>query len=391
MSTETSTTTTEETEREPKEDKGKGEEQQHVPQQTSGPGVVLPLEEAGPPVLFVSHFPKSLSEDDCKTMFERYGTVTLFVLCKDRATGESKGSGFLRFARQDSADRCAAILHEKYTIPGMGAPMIVRPASRPYPGDVAAALLAQGGGAPGPAKLFVGHLPSAATEADLRPVFEAFGRVLEVVVLRAGAVSRCCGFVNMESYAAALAAARALNDKLQLDPQHGTVVVRLADGRGHAPRDTTTTAAGMGVGMAGVGAHHPPPPQYGRSYAPARSSSRPRQRQGPPGANLYVRGLPLSFADHDLAAVFAPFGTVVSAKVFVDPASGESRGFGFVSYDSVAAAQHAIAQMHGAALAPGTPLCVQPKSEPGTPAPYAPYAPQQFQDVLMRPPASRPY
>ena len=400
MSTSTSTTTVpEEPEREPKkgeeEDKGTNEEQ-HAPPQVVEPGIVLPLDEAGPPVLFVSHFPKSLSEDDCKTMFERYGTVTLFVLCKDRATGESKGSGFLRFERQDSTDRCAAILHEKYTIPGMGAPMIVRPASRPYPGDVAAALLAQGGGAAGPAKLFVGHLPSATTEADLRPVFEPFGRVLEVVVLRTGTVSRCCGFVNMESYAAALSAARALNDKLQLDPNNGTVVVRLADGRGHCtrlcllhpilpspPSAQVIHIHGQTETTGGGGA-----PQYGRSYAPARSSTRPRQRQGPPGANLYVRGLPHSFADHDLAGVFAPFGTVVSAKVFVDPASGESRGFGFVSFDSVAAAQHAIAQMNGAVLAPGMPLCVQPKSEP---APYAPYPPLQFQDVQMRPPASRPY
>lgn len=376
MSTSTTSTAPEETEREQKEDKGTHEEQSVVPQ-AADPGIVLPLEDAGPPVLFVSHFPKSLSEDDCKTMFERYGTVTLFVLCKDRATGESKGSGFLRFERQDSTDRCATILHEKYTIPGMGAPMIVRPASRPYPGDVAAALLAQGSSAAaGPAKLFVGHLPSTTTEADLRPVFEPFGRVLEVVVLRAGTVSRCCGFVNMESTAAALAAARALNDRLQLDPANGTVVVRLADGRGHAPQHAQLPP--------------PQPLQYGRSYAPARST-RARQRQGPPGANLYVRGLPRAFADHDLAGVFAPFGTVVSAKVFVDPASGESRGFGFVSYDSVAAAQHAIAQMNGVALAPGLSLCVQPKNEPSASAPYAPYAPQQFQDVQIRPPESRPY
>ena len=378
---------TDEVEHEVKEEvKGQAEEE------TTGTGLPQGGEQDdGSPVLFVSHFPKSLSEDDCKTMFERYGAVTLFVLCKDRATGASKGSGFLRFARQESADRCAAILHEQYTIPGMAAPMIVRPASRPYPGDVAAALLAQGAGARGPAKLFVGHLPSTATEADLRPVFARFGRVLEVVVLRAGAVSRCCGFVNMACAADALCAARALNDRLQLDPASGTVVVRLADGRGHSLHENQNQQQPFTGGATTTTTTTTPTtqPQYGHSYSPARSA-RPRQRQGPPGANLYVRGLPRDLTDEGLARAFAPFGALVSAKVFVDPVSRESRGFGFVSFESVAAAQHAVAQMHGTELAPGVPLCVQPKSEPGAFPAYAPYVPQQFFGMQMQPPPQPP-
>lgn len=49
---------------------------------------------------------------------------------------------------------------------------------------------------------------------------------------------------------------------------------------------------------------------------------------GPPGANLFVYHIPPSFTDADLAATFQPFGALVSAKVYVDRNTGESKGFG---------------------------------------------------------------
>ncbi len=45
---------------------------------------------------------------------------------------------------------------------------------------------------------------------------------------------------------------------------------------------------------------------------------------------LYVGNIPYSLNDGTLAALFAPFGTVESAKVVADGASGRSKGFGFV-------------------------------------------------------------
>ncbi|MBK9007872.1 MAG: hypothetical protein CNIPEHKO_02617 [Anaerolineales bacterium] len=64
-------------------------------------------------------------------------------------------------------------------------------------------------------------------------------------------------------------------------------------------------------------------------------------------AKLYVGNLPFNTGDADLQDLFAQAGTVKSAQVIRDRASGRSKGFGFVEMNSADEAQNAISMFHG--------------------------------------------
>ena len=64
-------------------------------------------------------------------------------------------------------------------------------------------------------------------------------------------------------------------------------------------------------------------------------------------AKLYVGNLPFTTGDADLQSLFSQAGTVKSAQVIKDRASGRSKGFGFVEMSSSDEAQSAISMFHG--------------------------------------------
>lgn len=64
-------------------------------------------------------------------------------------------------------------------------------------------------------------------------------------------------------------------------------------------------------------------------------------------AKLYVGNLPFTTEDADLESLFSQAGTVKSAQVIKDRASGRSKGFGFVEMSTQDEAQSAINLFHG--------------------------------------------
>ena len=62
---------------------------------------------------------------------------------------------------------------------------------------------------------------------------------------------------------------------------------------------------------------------------------------------LYVGSLPYSTTEQQLSDLFAPHGSVQSARVITDKFTGQSRGFGFVEMGSEDEAKKAIAALNG--------------------------------------------
>jgi RNA recognition motif-containing protein len=61
---------------------------------------------------------------------------------------------------------------------------------------------------------------------------------------------------------------------------------------------------------------------------------------------LFVGNLPWSMTADTLRALFAEFGEITEATVISDRMTGRSKGFGFVSFATVEAAQAAVAARH---------------------------------------------
>ena len=64
------------------------------------------------------------------------------------------------------------------------------------------------------------------------------------------------------------------------------------------------------------------------------------------GRRLYVGNLPYKATDEELTALFSTVGSVASARVMRDMATGRARGFGFVEMTTDEAAAQAIEKLH---------------------------------------------
>jgi RNA recognition motif-containing protein len=107
-------------------------------------------------------------------------------------------------------------------------------------------------------KLFVGNLSWKATEDSLKPVFEAFGKVVSIkIITDHTGRSKGFGFVEMDTADEAQGAIDGLNEKLHLDRN---MRVSLAQERTERPagerreyRSDRSPSGGAGRGFGGGG------------------------------------------------------------------------------------------------------------------------------------------
>nr|ACS36114.1 RNA-binding protein Elav2 [Capitella teleta] len=65
------------------------------------------------------------------------------------------------------------------------------------------------------------------------------------------------------------------------------------------------------------------------------------------GANLYVRNIPRTMTQNELEEIFSPHGEIIQSRILTDVGSGQSKGVGFILFNTRDQAENAISHLDG--------------------------------------------
>ncbi len=210
--------------------------------------------------LFVGQIPKTALEDQLKPIFAQFGEICEIAVIKDRMTGEHRGTpaylsyrlynlrnsqqilalgcAFVTYQDRAAADKAILALHDVKCIPPMTNPLQVRYAEGElekigfFPLQLHTLVTTlkllmylyyckllhhRINETTSEHKLFIGMVPKHVGEDQLRRIFEPFGTVRELVVLREpSGVSRGCAFVKYDTREEALNAINGCNGRVYI-------------------------------------------------------------------------------------------------------------------------------------------------------------------------------
>uniref|UniRef100_A0A3B4BEY6 RRM domain-containing protein n=1 Tax=Periophthalmus magnuspinnatus TaxID=409849 RepID=A0A3B4BEY6_9GOBI len=324
--------------------------------------------------LFVGMLGKQQSEDDVRRLFETFGQIEECTVLRG-PDGASKGCAFVKFSSHAEAQAAINSLHGGQTMPGASSSLVVKFADT----DKERTLRRM--------HQMAGQL---GIFSPMTIQFGAYGAYSHAMMQQQAALMAA----TQGSYLNPMAAiAAAQMQQMAAFNVNGLVATPMTPSSGTStPPGISATAVPSIATPIGVNGFSALPPQsngqptsepiytngihpypgnpgnmrhssegsvflltaYPAAYAPISQAfpQQPtiipqQQREGPEGCNLFIYHLPQEFGDAELMQMFLPFGNVISAKVFVDRATNQSKCFGFVSFDNPSSAQAAIQAMNG--------------------------------------------
>lgn len=267
------------------------------------------MRKSGSGNIFIKNLDKAIDHKALHDTFSAFGHILSCKVATD-PSGQSKGFGFVQFDNEESALKAieklnGMLLNDKQVFVGP----FLRKQERESVSERAKFN-----------NVFVKNLSENTSEEELRTMFEEFGPLTSVVVMRDGdGKSRCFGFVNFENTDDAANSVDVLNGK-KVDGKEWYV----GKAQKKSEREVELKS------------------RFEQSVKEAADKYQ--------GANLYVKNLDDSIDDDKLKELFSGFGAITSCKVMRDP-NGISRGSGFVAFSTPEEAARALAEMSGRLIA----------------------------------------
>ncbi|XP_006888394.1 PREDICTED: CUGBP Elav-like family member 6 isoform X6 [Elephantulus edwardii] len=285
--------------------------------------------------LFVGMLGKQQGEEDVRRLFQPFGHIEECTVLRS-PDGASKGCAFVKFGSQGEAQAAIQGLHGSRTMAGASSSLVVKLADTDR--ERALRRMQQMAGQlsafhPAPLPLGAcGAYTTAILQHQAALLAAAQGPGLGPVAAVAAQMQHVAAFSLVAAPLLPAAAQSPVADPLQ-QAYAGMHHYAAAYPSAYAPVSTAFPQQPSGL------------PQQQREGE--RQGLETKACWGPEGCNLFIYHLPQEFGDAELIQTFLPFGAVVSAKVFVDRATNQSKCFGFVSFDNPTSAQTAIQAMNG--------------------------------------------
>uniref|UniRef100_A0A8C2FNN2 CUGBP Elav-like family member 3 n=1 Tax=Cyprinus carpio TaxID=7962 RepID=A0A8C2FNN2_CYPCA len=320
--------------------------------------------------LFVGMLGKQLSDTDVKKMFEPFGSIEECTVLRG-PDGASKGCAFVKYQSNAEAQAAISALHGSRTLPGASSSLVVKFAdTEKERGIRRMQQVASQLGVISPMSLHLGAYNAYTQALVQQQALVAQSAYLSPVATVAAVQMQQLAALNPNSIIATPIASITPSSAIAATPVPALPPPMAVNSYSQLPAPPNGQSASETLYTNGVHPYQAQSPALdplqqaytGMQHYTGEASELLKLwsdvfhfllrsllllSPGPEGCNIFIYHLPQEFTDSEMLQMFLPFGNVISAKVFVDRATNQSKCFGFVSFDNPASAQAAIQSMNG--------------------------------------------